>query len=216
LSTEVFMQEHDEAGRYDYPLGRGYGHDYMRGGEVLGGYGYSEREEYERPRGETGNGVAPAEAASGSAPASAPRDEFAGGGTEPPLIPTDETPQVKPLRHVYGSTGQRYHSRSFYVTQAQVMGRLYGPHRYSPGEQGPYQQRVTTRRYDDAELRRSVEEAIFHDTWVDSDSIAVEVERGVVTLSGTLRTYEEVRYACDDAWDVPGVRGVRCELKVEE
>ena len=36
----------------DYPHGRGYGHDYMRGGEVQGGYGYSEREEYQRPRGE--------------------------------------------------------------------------------------------------------------------------------------------------------------------
>ena len=35
-----------------YPLGRGYGHDYMRGGEVLGGYGYSDREEYERRRGD--------------------------------------------------------------------------------------------------------------------------------------------------------------------
>jgi hypothetical protein len=38
-----------------YPLGRGYGHDYMRGGEVLGGYGYSEREEYERRRGDDGS-----------------------------------------------------------------------------------------------------------------------------------------------------------------
>ena len=46
------MEERDEASRNDYPLGRGYGHDYMRGGEVLGGYGYSEREEYARPRGE--------------------------------------------------------------------------------------------------------------------------------------------------------------------
>ena len=36
----------------DYPHGRGYGHDYMRGGEVLGGYGYAEREEYARRRGE--------------------------------------------------------------------------------------------------------------------------------------------------------------------
>lgn len=36
----------------EYPHGRGYGHDYMRGGEVLGGYGYAEREEYEKPRGE--------------------------------------------------------------------------------------------------------------------------------------------------------------------
>jgi hypothetical protein len=39
----------DEQG---YPHGRGYGHDYMRGGEVLGGYGYAERDEYERPLGE--------------------------------------------------------------------------------------------------------------------------------------------------------------------
>jgi hypothetical protein len=36
----------------DYPHGRGYGHDYMRGGEVLGGYGYADRLEYEKPRGE--------------------------------------------------------------------------------------------------------------------------------------------------------------------
>jgi hypothetical protein len=36
----------------DYPHGRGYGHDYMRGGEVLGGYGYAEREEFEKRRGE--------------------------------------------------------------------------------------------------------------------------------------------------------------------
>ncbi|HET6680603.1 MAG TPA: hypothetical protein VFG84_05340 [Gemmatimonadaceae bacterium] len=36
----------------DYPRGRGYGHDYMRGGEVLGGYGYSARDEYSRNRGE--------------------------------------------------------------------------------------------------------------------------------------------------------------------
>ena len=35
-----------------YPHGRGYGHDYMRGGEVGEGYSYAAREEYERPRGE--------------------------------------------------------------------------------------------------------------------------------------------------------------------
>jgi hypothetical protein len=33
-------QPHDPA-LEDYPHGRGYGHDYMRGGEVLGGYGYA-------------------------------------------------------------------------------------------------------------------------------------------------------------------------------
>jgi hypothetical protein len=44
-------QQHDPA-LVQYPHGRGYGHDYMRGGEVLGGYGYAEREEYARSRGE--------------------------------------------------------------------------------------------------------------------------------------------------------------------
>ena len=52
------MAQHDEPTNHDYPHGRGYGHDYMRGGEVFGGYGYSEREEYERRRGELGYGDA--------------------------------------------------------------------------------------------------------------------------------------------------------------
>ena len=44
-------QQHDPA-LAQYPHGRGYGHDYMRGGEVHGGYGYSNRDEYALPRGE--------------------------------------------------------------------------------------------------------------------------------------------------------------------
>ena len=48
------MAQEQEPGKSQYPLGRGYGHDYMRGGEVLGGYGYSQREEYELRRGDTG------------------------------------------------------------------------------------------------------------------------------------------------------------------
>ena len=46
------MQQQERSDEGSYPLGRGYGHDYMRGGEVLGGYGYSERDEYARRRGE--------------------------------------------------------------------------------------------------------------------------------------------------------------------
>ena len=48
------MHQEQEPRKDVYPQGRGYGHDYMRGGEVLGGYGYSERDEYERTRGEKG------------------------------------------------------------------------------------------------------------------------------------------------------------------
>jgi len=46
------MQHQEQSDEGSYPIGRGYGHDYMRGGEVLGGYGYSERDEYARRRGE--------------------------------------------------------------------------------------------------------------------------------------------------------------------
>jgi len=52
------MAQQDEVQAHSYPIGRGYGHDYMRGGEVLGGYGYSERPEYDRRRGELMAGAA--------------------------------------------------------------------------------------------------------------------------------------------------------------
>jgi hypothetical protein len=48
------MHEQDKARTPRYPTGRGYGHDYMRGGEVFGGYGYADRPEYEQRRGEAG------------------------------------------------------------------------------------------------------------------------------------------------------------------
>ncbi|MGI8498061.1 MAG: BON domain-containing protein [Gemmatimonadaceae bacterium] len=48
------MEQREEPKQSQYPCGRGYGHDYMRGGEVFGGYGYSERTAYDRPRGDVG------------------------------------------------------------------------------------------------------------------------------------------------------------------
>ena len=50
------MNQPDDAALANYPHGRGYGHDYMRGGEVFGGYGYAEREEYSKARGELNGG----------------------------------------------------------------------------------------------------------------------------------------------------------------
>jgi hypothetical protein len=51
------MSHSQEPEKDAYPLGRGYGHDYMRGGEVFDGYGYSKRDEYEKNRGELGRDV---------------------------------------------------------------------------------------------------------------------------------------------------------------
>lgn len=89
----------------------------------------------------------------------------------------------------------------------------YGPARYGLG---PYYERLLRRRRTDEDLRDSVEAALFYDTWVNADAITVEVEDGVVTLRGELPSYDEVRFAADDAWDVDGVVGVRCELRVDD
>jgi hypothetical protein len=129
-------------------------------------------------------------------------------GTPPETDPTQ--PRIP---HLYGGQGVLRHSRSFYVTQAQLQSRIYGPHRTA---RGPYAHRLDTLRRNDGEVRAEVEEALFYDTWVDAQRIAVDVEDGVVTLRGTLPSYEEVRYATDDAWEVAGVRGVKSELTVED
>jgi len=50
------MNQPDDASLANYPHGRGYGHDYMRGGEVFGGYGYAERDEYAKARGDLNGG----------------------------------------------------------------------------------------------------------------------------------------------------------------
>jgi hypothetical protein len=92
-------------------------------------------------------------------------------------------------------------------------GEPYGPSRYG---YGPYYERLQRRRRSDDEIREDVIEALFYDTWVDADAIEVSVEDGIVTLTGTLPSYDEVRYATDDAWDVDGVRGVRSRLEVRE
>jgi hypothetical protein len=90
-------------------------------------------------------------------------------------------------------------------------GPVHGPARYGLG---PYHQRLRSRRRPDDAVRGDVEDALFYDTWVDAEAIAVEVKDGVVTLRGELPDFNEIRYATDDAWDVDGVRGVHCELRV--
>lgn len=61
---------------------------------------------------------------------------------------------------------------------------------------------------DDAEVRQTVRQNLYGDDWLDPETIDVEVEQGVVTLRGEVADYMEARYAWDDAWESPGVRGV--------
>lgn len=211
------MDEQDDAVPNEYPIGRGYGHDYMRGGEVFDGYGYSRRAAYERQRGGerpplelapplatdegAGEGV---QDAAGEVPeprAAAPRS-----GAER----TDAAPPVPQLEGAFGSSGPSGYSRSFYVTQAQLQQRIYGGERTHGTRRGRL--RTVPRR--DQEIKRDVEETLFYDSVVGTQRVEVAVAGGVVLLRGVLPTAEAARCACEDAWEVPGVREVRSELRV--
>jgi len=134
--------EQKDAKENEYPRGRGYGNDYMRGGEVFGGYGYQERDEYVRPRGSVGDGdgewpVDEPEPGEGDA---FPQDERAGGWDVPQEIASTLNPDgaskdgavidpngapVPQIEHTFGdSGGNRMHSKSYYVTQAQLQQRI--------------------------------------------------------------------------------------------
>lgn len=112
-----------------------------------------------------------------------------------------------------GEGAQRGHGERNDWASADAGTGVYGPARYGLG---PYHQRLRSRRRPDDELKAEVLDALFYDTWVDAEAIDVQVRDGVVTLRGELPSYDEIRFATDDTWDVDGVVGVRSELRVRE
>jgi len=67
---------------------------------------------------------------------------------------------------------------------------------------------------DDEEIRRAVWRYVQDDPWLEARRLHVEVEDGVVTLTGEVDDFLEARYAGDDAWEAAGVRGVVNHLTV--
>lgn len=66
----------------------------------------------------------------------------------------------------------------------------------------------------DDDVRDSVYRRMRADAWLDPARIDVQVEDGVVTLTGEVDDFLKARYAWDDAWEADGVRGVVNNLTV--
>ncbi|HEX9936962.1 MAG TPA: BON domain-containing protein [Longimicrobium sp.] len=66
----------------------------------------------------------------------------------------------------------------------------------------------------DDHVRNAVYRRMQADAWLDADRIEVQVEDGVVTLTGEVDDFLKARYAWDDAWEAEGVRGVVNNLTV--
>lgn len=101
-----------------------------------------------------------------------------------------------------------------------MMDRMEGRPGHTPSDRWPEVGHDVDQRprreleLDDNEIREAVLENLFQDSWVDPQWIDVEVEDGVVTLSGEVSDFMEARYAWDDAWESAGVRGVVNHLTV--
>ena len=67
---------------------------------------------------------------------------------------------------------------------------------------------------EDDDVRINVRRRMESDAWLDPARIDVQVDDGIVTLTGEVDDYLEARYAWDDAWEADGVRGVVNHLTV--
>ena len=66
----------------------------------------------------------------------------------------------------------------------------------------------------DAEIENDLRRKLIEDTIVDAGDIGIHVTNGIVTLTGTVDNLYQRQAAEDDAWSLPGVRGVVNELRV--
>jgi osmotically-inducible protein OsmY len=67
----------------------------------------------------------------------------------------------------------------------------------------------------DHEIKDAVISRLLSDTAIYVRGLNVDVVNGTVYLRGTVNGYTQKMAAGDDAWSVPGVRGVVNELSVE-
>lgn len=86
------------------------------------------------------------------------------------------------------------------------------PHHWDDQEIGWL--RVQGREPDDGDVYQSVRAHLLDDRFLNANRIQVMVEDGVVTMEGEVDDFLQARYAWDDAWETPGVRGVVNHLTV--
>ncbi len=65
---------------------------------------------------------------------------------------------------------------------------------------------------DDATLVNRVEDALVGSPWVDAHEIKTEARNGLITLTGLVDTQEEMEWAVETAYQVPGVKAVVSEI----
>jgi osmotically-inducible protein OsmY len=112
--------------------------------------------------------------------------------------PTAFTPEPRPYLNPYDDTPLGYRSTYAQTGSTSYAGR--GPRGYQRG---------------DERIREDICDRLTDDHRVDASDIEVQVNKGEVTLSGSVRSREEKRYAEDAIERISGVRDVNNHLKVK-
>lgn len=73
---------------------------------------------------------------------------------------------------------------------------------------------MATQIMSDGRILQEIYDSLAWDERVDACEVVVDVAKGVVTLSGTVRTYAEKTVAVEDAWKIRGVRRVVDKITV--
>lgn len=201
--------------RYDGGWARGYGRDFGSGGP------------WANPRGRGAEWGGPRPGARG--PRGPSGGLYGGGGYD--LGRYDRGiygegypglrgyPGAAPSGRGYGGYDAPYAERPFIPEEAYRRHPEFdGPPRHVAGRwpDGPAGQGGAgfAQALEDEDVRQFVRESLYGDSWLTADKIEVDVREGVVTLRGEVADYMEARYAWDDAWESPGVRGVVNQLTV--
>lgn len=126
-----------------------------------------------------------------------------------------------PVQRGWGGYGEEYRDewRGGYAREPFLPDSAYQrhPELNQRPERGPrygYDIDDTDLEMGDDDILRAVRQRMYEDVWLDVDRIGVEVEDGVVTLTGEVDDFLEARYAWDDAWETMGVRGVVNHIRV--
>src|SRR4051794_24311346 len=94
-----------------------------------------------------------------------------------------------------------------------MFARFPGIHRELTGERGNTMTAVSSI---DMTIEKNIVDELEWDPEVEAVHISVEVEGGVVILSGTVKTYSEYKAAERSAFRVAGVRALANEILVKQ